>query len=219
MGDRPCICECHQEDIIDSEQTPSDQVEKDATPQVSPVEQDSGLRNVTATEEPPWRRGTGLPPLTLADTVHVFAQAAGDLHRISDRSEDYDHEEALLILRTLRAAIRRAQTLDALLVKHLWDHGQRGTQLLDGIGEVRVHRRDARVKWDERGTAEAIVSRKMEERGGETPDDPMEVVTWLLEAASIGYYRLGSLRAMHIDPDDYRHREKGTIAVDLPIPD
>ena len=145
--------------------------------------------------------------------------SAGDLHRISDDPDDYDaRTDALTILAVLRAGIRRAQELDALLVKHIYDHGQRGEQLVDGIGRVHVHRRDAKVKWDERGTAMAVVDWHMKQLGGEQPD-PYVVVDWLLEAASVGYYRVTALRPLGIDPEDYRHKEKGTIAVDVPVPD
>lgn len=169
--------------------------------------------------DPPWTTGTGLPPIPLASAITVFAQAAGDLHRISDDPDEYDPDAALVLLRVLRAAVRRAGMMDALIVKHLYDHGPRGERIVDGVGRAFVHRRDAKVKWDERGTASAVVDAKMAERGYEVPDDPMEVVTWLLEAASVGYYRVTALKAMGIDPDDFRHREKGTIAVDISVPD
>lgn len=199
------------------EQDTSDQGPKDATPQVSPGEQDEDPSAWGDAKPRPWREGTGLDPISLADTVAAFAMGAGDLHRTTDGPEDYDPTDALTLLTVLRAATRVAGELDSLLVRHIYRHGQRGEQLVDGIGRVFVRRKDVRVKWDQRGTAFAVVDQHMERLGGETPD-PRDVVEWLLEAAAVGYYRVTALRALDLDPENYRHREKGDPAVDVPIP-
>lgn len=168
----------------------------------------------------PWIDGTGEDPAEMQVVVTMFAMAAGDLiAAVSDGPEDYDEQGLMAMLGILRAAVRRAGLLDAMIVKHLWDHHPHGLHHLPDLGEVRTYRRDARVKWDERGTGEAIIDAKMEERGGVLPDDPREVLTWLLEGASIGYYRKTALRALGIDPQDFYTSEKGTLAVDVPIPD
>lgn len=165
----------------------------------------------------PWIEGTGEPG-SLEVMVRCFAMAAGDLHLSDDGPDDYDETATLAMLGILRASVRRAGELDALLVAHLHEHGTWGRRLVDGIGEVRTYRRPKNVRWDERGTAMAVVDVKMAELGGELPD-PHEVVSWLLEAAAVDYYRTGALKALGIDPEDYRHSEKGTRAVDVPVPD
>jgi hypothetical protein len=207
------------EPTMTDEQPPSDQGENHASPQVTPAEHDHHDEGDWHQHRArPWVDGTGLPPIPISSAVTVFAQAAGDLHRTTDRLEHYDETAVIAMLGIIRAAVRRAADLDALLVGQLHDHGTWGRRLVDGIGEVRTYRRPKNVRWDERGTAEAIIDVKMEERGGEVPE-PGEVVAWLLEAASIGYYRTGALKALGIDPEDYRHSEKGTRAVDVPVPD
>lgn len=167
----------------------------------------------------PWVDGTGAPQAPLEVMVRAFAMAAGDLHLNSDPYEDYDETALVAMLGILRAAVRRAGELDALLVKHLWDHYPHGKHHLHDVGEVNTHRRDARVNWDDYGTAEAWVAQKMEEREGVLPDDPMDVVRWLLEVASIGYFRKTPLRGVGLDPQDFYTSEPGTLAVDVPVPD
>lgn len=185
---------------------------------VSPGQPGEHGWDVPAPKDRPWIDGTGAGAAPLAVMVRAFAMAAGDLHLHDDRLEDYGPEGALALLTVLRAAVKRAGIMDALLVKYIYDHGQRGESLVDGIGRVHVHRRDAKVRWDERGTAHAIIDHHMEDLGGETPD-PYVVLDWLLEAASVGYYRVTALRPLGIDPEEYRHKEKGSIAVDVPVPD
>lgn len=168
--------------------------------------------------ERPWINGTGEPG-TLEVMVRCFALAAGDLHKSEDPWEDYDETALLAMLGILRASVRRAALLDDLLVAHLHQHHPWGKRVIDGIGEVNTRRRDAKVHWDTYGTAEAVVEAVMAERDGTLPDDPMEPVRWVLEAAAVDYYRKGALRAYGLDPADYFTKEKGTLAVDVPVPD
>jgi hypothetical protein len=166
----------------------------------------------------PWVDGTGEPG-TLEVMVRCFAMAAGDLHKSDDPWEDYDETALLAMLGILRASVRRAALLDDLLVAHLHKHHPWGKRIVDGIGEVNTRRREAKVHWDTYGTAEAVVEAVMAEREGTLPDDPMEPVRWVLEAAAIDYYRKGALRDLGLDPGDYFTKEKGTLAVDVPVPD
>lgn len=166
----------------------------------------------------PWVDGTGAGAAPLEVMVRAFAMAAGDLHLSDDGPDDYDETALWAMLGILRAAVRRAGLLDAVLVKHLYDTTKKGQRLVEGIGQVRVYRRDSKVRWDERGTAMAVIDQHMADLGGEQPD-PYVVADWLLEAGAVDYYRVTALRALGIDPEDYRHREKGTIAVDVPVPD
>lgn len=165
----------------------------------------------------PWVDGTGEPG-DLEVMVRCFAMAAGDLHLSDDGPTDYDETAVLAMLGILRASMKRAAVLDALLVDHLHEHHAWGERIVDGIGQVRTYRRPKNTKWDERGTAYAVLAAKMEETGGEVPD-PGVVIDWLLEAAAVDYYRVTALRAMGIDVSEYRHQEKGTRAVDVPVPD
>lgn len=190
-----------------------------AEPEQAAVAQ-NGPSSEVANREPdkPWRTGTGAGAAPLEVMVRAFAMAAGDLHLHDDRYEDYDETAVLAMLGILRASVKRAQELDALLVTHLHEHGTWGRRIVDGLGEVRTYRRPKSVRWDERGTAEAVIEHHMVELGGEQPD-PLLVLSWLLEVAAIDYYRTGALKALGIDPEDYRHSEKGTRAVDVPVPD
>jgi hypothetical protein len=165
----------------------------------------------------PWVDGTGEPG-ELEVMVRCFAMAAGDLLRSDDGPTDYDETAVLALLGILRASVRQALKLDALLVDHLHDHGTWGERIVEGIGPVRTYRRPKNTRWDERGTAYAVLAKHMEETGGEVPD-PGVVIDWLLEAAAVDYYRVTALRALGIDVDEFRHQEKGTRAVDVPVPD
>jgi hypothetical protein len=170
----------------------------------------------TTPPDRPWIDGTGEAG-TLEVMVRCFALAAGDLLLSDDGPADYDETAVLALLGILRASVGRAQDLDAILVAHLHEHGTWGRRMVDGIGEVRTYRREAKVDWDDYGTAYAVVDQHIEANGGEQPD-PLEVVRWVLEAAAVGYYRKGALRALDLDPQDYYTSEKGTRAVDVPVP-
>lgn len=208
--DRPHPCQETTVVLPDPFTVPSDQVAVAQNPPSSEVE--------NRQPDKPWRTGTGAGAAPLEVMVRAFAMAAGDLHLHDDRYEDYDETAVLALLGILRASVKRAGELDALLVTHLHEHGTWGRRIVDGLGEVRTYRRPKSVRWDERGTAEAVIEYHMEQTGGEQPD-PMTVVAWLLEAASIDYYRTTALQAMGIDPEEFRHKEKGTRAVDVPVPD
>lgn len=156
-----------------------------------------------------------LDALSLEQAAELFAAAAELLAAVEQPLEDLTGDELTKLLARIRDAVSVVDKLDALicarLVRDRW-----GTHEVDGLGVVK-YRRTARLeRWDERGAAFAVVAAKMEERGGVVPDDPREVVEWLLEAASVGYFRKTALRAMHIDPNDYWNAEKGNPAVDLP---
>jgi hypothetical protein len=157
---------------------------------------------------------TDLDDVQLEQAAELLNAAAELLTTAPPPISELDPDEATRILARIRDAGDTVGKIDALLCAHLV--GQRWGELeVDGLGVVKYRRTEKRERWDERGAAYAVLETKMAERGGELPD-PRDVVDWLLEAASVGYFRKTALRSMGIDPGDYHHSERGNPAVDLP---
>lgn len=155
-----------------------------------------------------------LAGVSVGQAADLLVAAAELLTTAPPPLDELDAEEATRLLARIRQGVGTAKDFDALicarLIRERW-----GPHEIAGLGIVKYRRTAKSERWDERGAAFAVVAAKMEERGGEMPD-PAEVVEWLLEAASVGYFRKTSLRAIGIDPNDYYHSEKGNPAVDLP---
>lgn len=161
---------------------------------------------------------TDLPDLTLPQHVELLAASAEltSEHAVAAQLETLEETDALQALGLLRHATWLAGTVDAALVRHLYLTSEHGERLIDGVGKVRVYRSRSSERWDERGVARAVIDAKMEERGGELPDDPGEVAEWLLEAVSVGYARKTVLRGMGIPLEPFYDSLPGKPKVDLP---
>jgi hypothetical protein len=155
-----------------------------------------------------------LAGVTLEQAADLLYAAAELLTTAPPPIDQLDVDEATRLLSRIRDAVDVVRKVDSLLCARLI-RDRWGAHEVEGIGVVRYRRTSVKDRWDERGAAFAVLEARMRERGGELPD-PAEVVEWLLEAASIGYYRKTALRAMQIDPGDYFHSEPGNPAVDLP---
>lgn len=156
-----------------------------------------------------------LADVSVGQAADLLVAAAELLTTAPPSLDELDADEATRLLARIREGVSIAKAFDTLictrLIRERW-----GEQEVEGIGIVKYRRTAKSDRWDERGAAFAVVAAKMEERGGVVPDDPAEVVDWLLEAASVGYFRKTALRTMGIDPADFHHSERGNPAVDLP---
>lgn len=159
-----------------------------------------------------------LEGLTIAQAVELV-QAAVDRLSVAMAGgavTQLPADEAVRVLAALRAATDDARALDTSLVNHIYLRAEHGKKVVDGVGEVWVSRTRSGDRWDERGALHAVVAKKMEARGGEVPDDPMEVLEWVLEVAGIGYLRKTALRTLGVPVDAYYDSVPGHPQVSLP---
>lgn len=144
-----------------------------------------------------------------------FNAAAVTMHDTL-RADELDWEEAARALAVVREGIRAAQNVDANLVRHIYLTGEHGDRELDGLGVVKVLRGRDRKSWDGRAVAQAVVDTQMQKRGYEIPDDPWDVVEWLLDVFPTDRPRVTTLRSLGIDPDAYCMSSPGKPSVQFP---
>jgi len=159
----------------------------------------------------------GDPAEALRLAVEVFAAAGEAVNAAGLRGVPAtDWVDAIRLLSRLRDGFTEAGFVQSSLTTHVYLTGEHGDQTIDGIGRVKIARGRGRQKWDERGTIQAVIDAKMEQRGYEVPDDPWDVVEWILESASVGYFRVTPLRALGIEPDAFCESLPGKVGVSLP---
>lgn len=164
---------------------------------------------------------TDLDALTIeqaADLLHAAAEKLGETAHGAG-IDDLEPEDAMIVLDRIRSALWHAGTVTDALVAHIYTHGTRGRQIVDGIGAVYVGRTDSRPRWDERGALQYVLDAKLAEycpaHGGELPN-PETVVAWVLEVAGISYFRKGVLNELGVPIDEVFTSERGRPKVDLP---
>jgi len=160
-------------------------------------------------------------PLDVGGVIELLAEDTGRLDALLTTAQlDREAPEHwLIVLRDLRRVIEQLRTLDAGLVRHIYLTAEHGKQVIDGIGEVWVARSKDRKKWDERGVAQAVLDHRMNERGGEIPNDPWEIAEWLLDVLAVSYVRVTPLRSMGLEPDAFCETVTGKPSVTLPPAD
>lgn len=156
--------------------------------------------------------------LTVPQAVDLLLAAATRLSEVTHDTKTLpDWQEAVRLLDKMRAAADQAGAVKDALVRHVYLTGEHGRNVIvEGVGPVDITRARDRKAWDERGMIQAVIDRRMEERGGEMPNEPWEVVEWVLEVASVDYGRVTPLRALGLDPDDYCTSTPGRVGVSLP---
>lgn len=173
------------------------------------------VSNIDFTEEP---EPDPLAGLTVPQAVDLFLAAAEHL----DTAASYeavrvlDHTTLIRLLDRLRAATLIAGDIDRTLVGAAYAKG-RGDHVIDGIGPVKVSRSVTRKSWDERGIAQGVIDTRMQRDhpDGSLPN-PWEVIDWFLEVVHVDYARVGSLKALGLDPEAYCDEELGRPSVTLP---
>ena len=165
---------------------------------------------------PTYGRPSPLDDLTLTQAVDLLYAAAEKLSEtaVYDTVRHTDLETSLRLLDRLRAALRLARDADDALVQNAYRKG-RGDHVIEGLGPVTVSRTQDRKAWDERGIAQAVLDAHLSGGDGVVPE-PWTVVSWLFEVIHVDYARLGALRALGLDPDDYSTRVRGRPSVRLP---
>lgn len=157
------------------------------------------------------------PAERLAAAVELFVQCAEvvnteGLHGVPDT----DWQDGVRLLARIRYAMDQAGYVQSSLTTHVYLTGEHGDQDVEGVGRVKIARGRDRTKWDERGVVQAVLDAKMQERGGEMPNDPWDVAEWLLEVLGVGYCRVTPLRALGLDPKLFCEDTPGKVGVQLP---
>lgn len=157
-----------------------------------------------------------LAGMTLEQAVELAVAAAGAVQFTAAGGRTEDTPTLLGILQQLRHTKWLLDETDASICRHLYLTSEHGKRVVDGVGQVAVYRTRSKEKWDTQGVARAVVDARMEDRGGEVPDDPWEVAEWLLEVLGVQYVRKTALDTLGIPRDPFYDSEPGSIRVDVP---
>jgi hypothetical protein len=125
-------------------------------------------------------------------------------------------EDSARIAAEVKSAALSLYAAADFLAKHTaeqWPGKWRDEQHIPGVGSVHPYR-SANTKWDDDEVVEALIEKRMSDAGGEVTD-PMSVVRWLLSAAKVDYWRVKELKALGLDPDEYRHTTYGTVRLGI----
>ena len=154
------------------------------------------------------------PAGALDDAIQVVRLALNRVNELLLHIETVEFEDAAGMLIQIRKALETVRVIDAGLVRHIGSL-RYGLAEVPGVGAFKIARGTDRKHWDSRGVIGAIIDHKMDERGGEAVEQPWDVAEWILEAAGVSYWRTTSLRAMHIDPDNYCTATRGQLSVQI----
>lgn len=174
------------------------------------MDRDGGAAQVT--EEPAVRKA-------LAKALQRVGQAIERLDGVVGKHmDDLTWEEAALLLRHVRHEVSDvlavAEALERYIITERRASGIWQDVEVPGVGVVAVHRAKNRKEWDHESLAGLVLDKHLTELEGEIPD-PWEVRRWLTDAAGIGYWRVGVLRALGIDPDEHSTTTRGRVTVQI----
>lgn len=127
---------------------------------------------------------------------------------------DRDWETAASQLARLRHARQLLSTLENAYERFIGEHAPFGATELLGVGLVTVRRGSDRKQWDHDGLSRAVIDAHVIANEGVSPD-PFDVRDWLMDAAAISYWRTTKLKPLGIDVDDYCHKERGRLTVQI----
>lgn len=155
-------------------------------------------------------------PMTPEDHVDWLGATAELLDEALAGYSPEDWTDAVRLLHALRKPIETLRRIDSNLSTWVYLHGEHGLhQQIEGIpGRVNVTRGRSKEKWAGKEAATAYVEAQITAIEGELPD-PLQVVEWVTDVASIGYCRKGKLREAGLDVDDFYESLPGTISVSI----
>lgn len=137
-------------------------------------------------------------PKPLTDAVNaVMASLPTDGDVVELLSTMADVDEAIKYLKTFRSlletsAVPQMKHLERIVVEH--------------VGVFRRTRRTPNVQWDDRGVARAVVQVMWDTNKIGNPRDAADAV---VAHAHIDYWRIDPLKALGIDPYEFRASESG----------
>lgn len=146
---------------------------------------------------------------------------AATLHRDADQIltydvDDLDWEAAVRVgdeLRKAKLAVAAAEEFVAKRAGKAWPGKWKDELTVEGVGRAHPYR-TSNTKWDHDELVREVVDRHMTEAGGEIPD-PAAAVRWLVDVAHIDYWRVGLLKKLGVDVEDYRHTEYGAVRLSI----
>jgi hypothetical protein len=130
--------------------------------------------------------------------------------------DDLDWDDAVRVAHELKMAKAALAAAEEFVAKHagaVWPTPWKEEQTVDGIGRANPYR-NRNTNWDNDDVVKEVVDRRMAALEGEIPD-PRDVVRWITEVAHIDYFRIGKLRDLDIDPNEYRHTVYGTVRLGI----
>lgn len=152
------------------------------------------------------------------DAVLALRSQAGDVDDSLLNLQPDSWENAALLLHHLRLARQALATaeskVETLVAQMMRDAGVFDATELNGIGVIQRRGGSKRKQWEHDALAKQVIDTHMTDTDGEVPD-PWVVRDWLLEAAAVGYWRVGVLKKLGIDVDDYCATEPGRPTVQI----
>jgi hypothetical protein len=135
---------------------------------------------------------------------------------------DVDHIDVDTCIR-IAAAFKMAKgaigAAEEFLAKHtseVWQGKWSKDRVVEGVGTGHPYRSSKDV-WDH-DVVQAVIDKRMADSGGVLPD-PHEVARWLLDVLAVNYFRVGKLEELDIDPQEYRHKEYGSVRLSVKTSD
>jgi hypothetical protein len=146
----------------------------------------------------------------LASSINGFDRTIGE------HIDNLRWEEAALLLRHARREVVLLQAavgaIEARVIVGRREEGVFDDVAVPGVGVVSVARTRNRKAWDHDALAGLVIDQHLTGGDGVAPT-PWEVRDWLMQAGHIDYWRVGVLKDLHIDADDYCSSEPGTPKV------
>lgn len=126
-----------------------------------------------------------------------------------EKTPHSDLEEEADLLDSWRELLERFKVMDSLIVSDLSRRTPRSEKLLElpRGGTVEIRRNVPRKKWDHEAIAPVVVEKIIEQAIDKTTgtiNEPYSVLMLrLLDYAGVGYWKVGTLKDLGIDPDNY----------------
>jgi hypothetical protein len=126
-------------------------------------------------------------------------------------------DEAVRLLHEVQMTRKSLQASEEFITARIHDawKGDTRTPLhVEGVGMVRVFRGKDRKAWQHDALTHAVVDAHLTATEGEMPD-PFTIAGWIKEAAGIGYWKAGALKALGLEVDEFCESTRGrrTVAI------
>lgn len=154
-----------------------------------------------------------------SEDVGQVQVAADDLNNSAMWIRWVEWGDAAALLARLRASRKLLQVVENGLETHIAKarigEGLKDPTEVPGVGVV-THRRTAKkTTWDDSGLLQEVMHAfAAEDPDGQLPD-VFQYRDLLQDAAAIGYWRVGALKKLGIDVEEYRKVETGRLTVDI----
>jgi hypothetical protein len=158
----------------------------------------------------------------IGEALGAAEEAIEYIEVLLEHREDLLATEAMRVLRDTRLLIDALKGIDSDLVRLIYDTGEYGEQVIEGIGLVHVSRGAKRTQWHHDDWRAAVRKACVTAYGssgtvadvetGET-FNVYDLIAAAQDAQGAGAPKTTVLRKLGIDPDDYCHSEPGNPQV------